>query len=678
MGVTAIITSQQLVSFQVRSAEFYLGPTLPMTHPDPFAARTSLAVAGKEVTVYSLEALARAGEVQLDRLPFSIRVLLENALRHLGRGFVTDEHVRAIAAWDPAAESRAEIAYMPARVVLQDFTGVPCVVDLAAMRDAMADMGGDPNRINPVVPCDLVIDHSVQVDHFGSAEAVKLNVALEFDRNAERYQLLKFAQRAFENFRVVPPGTGIVHQVNLEYLSPCVQLREQYGELTAYPDTLVGTDSHTTMINGLGVMGWGVGGIEAEAVMLGQPYFMLIPDVIGMRFTGTLAPGCTATDLVLTVTQILRKHGVVDKFVEFFGPGLAELPLADRATIANMAPEYGATMGFFPVDEETLRYMRRSGRDDATVELVEAYCRAQRLFHTAETPAPEYTDIIELDLGQVVPSLAGPRRPQDLVPLSMLRGNFAVNLPSLMQPTVPAARRAAADEAVGRWKDEGGGGGVMAPPAPGTQMEYACSIGGEDCTLRDGSVVIAAITSCTNTSNPSVMVGAGLLAKKARERGLRSRPWVKTSMAPGSRVVTDYLDRAGTHPVSRRGRLPDGGIRLHHVHRKQRSATRAGRCRDRRTLTRGSRGALRQPQLRGTDPPAGARQLSRLSAAGRGVRPRRSRRRRSRPGSPRHCRRRDAGLPARHLAHAAGNRGDDRRGRGARHLPHPVCLGVRG
>ncbi|MBA2292220.1 MAG: aconitate hydratase AcnA [Gemmatimonadales bacterium] len=516
-----------------------------MTHPDPFAARSSLAVAGKEVTVYSLEALARTGEVQLDRLPFSIRVLLENSLRHLGRGFVTEEHVRAIAAWEPSAKSRSEIAYMPARVVLQDFTGVPCVVDLAAMRDAMADMGGDPNRINPVVPCDLVIDHSVQVDYFGSADAVKLNVALEFDRNAERYQLLKFAQRAFENFRVVPPGTGIVHQVNLEYLSPCVQLREQFGELTAYPDTLVGTDSHTTMINGLGVMGWGVGGIEAEAVMLGQPYFMLIPDVIGMKFTGKLAAGCTATDLVLTVTQILRKRGVVDKFVEFFGPGLAELPLADRATIANMAPEYGATMGFFPVDAETLQYMRRSGRDDATVELVESYCRAQRLFHTADTPAPEYTDTIELDLGDVVPSLAGPRRPQDLVPLSALRGNFTVNLPTLMQPTVPAARRAAADEALARWSDEGGGVAVMAPPAPDHRMEYACSIDGEECNLHDGSVVIAAITSCTNTSNPSVMVGAGLLAKKARERGLRSRPWVKTSMAPGSRVVTDYLDRAG-------------------------------------------------------------------------------------------------------------------------------------
>ena len=514
-----------------------------MTHPDPFRARTQLTLSGNPVTMYSLDALQGQGLATLDRLPFSIRVLLENALRHVGRGFVTEDHVRALAAWEPTGGTRGEIPYMPARVVLQDFTGVPCVVDLAAMRDAMAAMGGDPNRINPVVPCDLVIDHSVQVDHYGTAEAFKLNVALEFDRNAERYQLLKFAQRAFENFRVVPPGTGIVHQVNLEYLSPCVQLRDQFGDLTAYPDTLVGTDSHTTMINGLGVMGWGVGGIEAEAVMLGQPYFMLIPDVIGMKLTGALPAGCTATDLVLTVTQILRKHGVVDKFVEFFGPGLSQLPLADRATIANMAPEYGATMGFFPVDGETLRYLERSGRDDATIERVETYCKAQHLFHTSGAPEPQYTDTIVLDLGSVVPSLAGPRRPQDLVPLSMLRGNFAVNLPSLMQPTVPADRRAAADLVLGSWANEGGAAAV-APPAPTTQIGYACEIGGEDCDLHDGSVVIAAITSCTNTSNPSVMVGAGLLAKKAVEKGLTRRPWVKSSMAPGSRVVTDYLDRA--------------------------------------------------------------------------------------------------------------------------------------
>jgi aconitate hydratase len=517
-----------------------------MTAHDQFSARLTIPLAGTDVTIYSLEALERAGVAQLDRLPFSVRVLLENALRHLGRGFVTADHVRALAEWQPVAELRTEIPYMPARVVLQDFTGVPCVVDLAAMRDAMADMGGDPNRINPVVPCDLVIDHSVQVDHFGSASAVRLNVELEFERNAERYQLLKFAQRAFENFRVVPPGTGIVHQVNLEYLSPCVQLRDQYGSLTAYPDTLVGTDSHTTMINGLGVMGWGVGGIEAEAVMLGQPYFMLIPEVIGMKLTGSLPPGCTATDLVLTVTKVLRKRGVVDKFVEFYGPGLAQLPLADRATIANMAPEYGATMGFFPVDAETLVYLRRSGRDESTVALVEEYCRAQRLFHHPGTPDPQYTDTIELDLGTVVPSLAGPRRPQDLVPLTHLAGNFAVNLPSLMQPSVPPERREAADAALARWTSEGGAA-VLAPPAP-TAHEYPVQIGDEECSLHDGSVVIAAITSCTNTSNPSVMVGAGLLARKAVEKGLTRRPWVKSSLAPGSRVVTDYLDKAGLTP----------------------------------------------------------------------------------------------------------------------------------
>jgi aconitate hydratase len=511
-----------------------------MTRPDPISARATIRIGDGNVTIHSLEALERAGLARLDRLPFAIRVLLENALRHLGHGFVTEDHVRALATWTPAA-AKGEIPFMPARVVLQDFTGVPCVVDLAAMRDAMAEMGGDPARINPVVPCDLVIDHSVQVDHYGTAEAFKLNVALEFERNTERYQLLKFAQRAFENFRVVPPGTGIVHQVNLEYLSPCVQLRDQYGELTAYPDTLVGTDSHTTMINGLGVLGWGVGGIEAEAVMLGQPYFMLMPEVVGMKLTGSLRPGCTATDLVLTVTQLLRKHGVVDKFVEFYGPGLAQLPLADRATIANMAPEYGATCGFFPVDAETVKYLERTGRDAATVALVEQYCRAQRLFHAPDAPEPAFNATVGLDLATVVPSVAGPKRPQDLVPLSDLRRNFAVSLPALLQPTAPAARREKAQAALERWTDDGG---AVATAVPAPTTEYPCVINGEAHDLHDGSVVIAAITSCTNTSNPSVMVGAGLLARKAAARGLRSRPWVKTSMAPGSRVVTDYLRRA--------------------------------------------------------------------------------------------------------------------------------------
>ncbi len=511
-----------------------------MTHPTQNATRSSITVGGRQVAIYSLDRLPATASGDLERLPFSIRVLLENALRHLGRGFVTDEHVRALATWKPGG-TKGEIPFMPARVVLQDFTGVPCVVDLAAMRDAMAEMGGEPAKINPVVPCDLVIDHSVQVDHYGTAEAFKLNVALEFERNTERYQLLKFAQRAFENFRVVPPGTGIVHQVNLEYLSPCVQLREQYGELTAYPDTLVGTDSHTTMINGLGVLGWGVGGIEAEAVMLGQPYFMLMPEVIGMKLTGALRPGCTATDLVLTVTQLLRKKGVVDKFVEFYGAGLAQLPLADRATIANMAPEYGATCGFFPVDAETIKYLERTGRDAEQVALVEQYCRAQHLFHTPNAPEPQFDATLELDLSTVVPSVAGPKRPQDLVPLTELRRNFAVSLPGLMQPTAPQARREQAQAALERWSNEGG---AIATATAESRTTYPCEIDGEEHEIHDGSVVIAAITSCTNTSNPSVMVGAGLLARKAAARGLRARPWVKTSMAPGSRVVTDYLRRA--------------------------------------------------------------------------------------------------------------------------------------
>jgi aconitate hydratase len=433
---------------------------------------------------------------------------------------------------------------MPARVVLQDFTGVPCVVDLAAMRDAMATMGGDPAKINPVVPCDLVIDHSVQVDHFGSDRAYELNVALEYERNTERYQLLKFAQRAFENFRAVPPGTGIVHQVNLEYLSPGVQLRPQHGELTAYPDSCVGTDSHTTMINGLGVVGWGVGGIEAEAVMLGQPYFMLVPDVIGMKLTGELPLGTTATDLVLTCTQLLRARGVVDKFVEFYGPGLSTLSLADRATIANMAPEYGATVGFFPVDAETIRYLERTGRDAAAVQLVEAYCREQGLFRTDATPDPEFTDTLTLDLSTVVPSLAGPKRPQDLVPLASLKRNFLVNLPTLLGPRSGAERKAATEAVAAAWSGPAGAAAATAVEAPAVPVTHE----GESFTLRDGSVVIAAITSCTNTSNPSVLIGAGLLAKKAVEAGLARRPWVKTSLAPGSRVVTDYLSGSGLQP----------------------------------------------------------------------------------------------------------------------------------
>jgi len=516
---------------------------MPPSLPNPFGARGTLSLGGASVSIYRLPELARQGLGDLDRLPFSVRVLLENALRWCGHGVVTEAHVRQLAAWPAKAAERPEVPFMPARVVLQDFTGVPCVVDLAAMRDAMAEMGGNPDRINPVVPCDLVIDHSVQVDHYGTAEAFRLNVSLEFERNAERYQLLKFAQRAFRDFRVVPPGMGIVHQVNLEHLSPAVQLREQHGHLTAYPDTLVGTDSHTTMINGLGVVGWGVGGIEAEAVMLGQPYFMLIPDVVGMKLTGALPAGTTATDLVLRVTEMLRAHGVVDKFVEFFGPGLSGLGLADRATISNMSPEYGATIGFFPVDQETLRYLERTGRDHATVERVERYCKEQGLFRTDATPDPEFTSTLQLDLASVEPSLAGPRRPQDRIALRELKKSFAVSLPTLMQPAVPAARRDLATVAAERWAGEGGASATMTvtPKVP-------CTIDGEDHELHDGAVVIAAITSCTNTSNPSVMIGAGLLARNAVLKGLRTRPWVKTSLAPGSRVVTDYLRDAGLTP----------------------------------------------------------------------------------------------------------------------------------
>ncbi len=423
--------------------------------------RATLRLGDRQVTIYR-------PDTAIDRLPFSIRVLLENAIRHAGRegSSVTEDHVRALAQWQPVSAERGEYPFMPARVVLQDFTGVPCVVDLVAMRDAMARRGGDPARINPVVPCDLVIDHSVQVDHYGTADAFRQNVALEFDRNAERYQLLKFAQRAFDDFRVVPPGTGIVHQVNLEYLAPVVQLRPQFGEVTAYPDSLVGTDSHTTMINGLGVLGWGVGGIEAEAVMLGQPYFLIIPDVIGVKLTGDYPIGTTATDLVLRVTQMLRKHGVVDKFVEFFGPGLSRLGLADRATIGNMAPEYGATMGFFPVDDETLGYLRRTGRPDEA-DRTERYCKEVGLFHTGTAPDPGFTATLELDLSTLEPSLAGPRRPQDLVPLREIKKNFAVSLPGLMPPATPAARRSVAEQNYSTWVGEGGSNVAAAEVAAG-------------------------------------------------------------------------------------------------------------------------------------------------------------------------------------------------------------------
>src|SRR5438477_8937961 len=499
--------------------------------------RGILAVGGTEFTIHRLDAMGEKAA----RLPFSLKILLENLLRREDGQRVTRHHVDAVLGWNPTAIPDREIPFMPARVRLQDFTGVPAVVDLAAMRDAVRRMGGDPKRINPLQPADLVIDHSVQVDVFGTSAAFDANVELEFERNRERYAFLRWGQRAFGNFRVVPPDTGIVHQVNLEYLAPVVFRQGNNGEQLAYPDTVLGTDSHTTMVIGLGVVGWGVGGIEAEAAMLGQPTVMLIPQVVGFRLHGALAPGATGTDVVLTVTEMLRKKGVVGKFVEFYGPGVAGLALADRATIGNMAPEYGATIGFFPIDAETLAYLRLSGRDPARVALVEAYARAQGLFRTADTPDPVFSDRLELDLGTVEPSLAGPRRPQDRVPLRAGRGAWRKALAEFLKKEVDGLDR----KEVERWLAEGGQPIATAPPAPKTLGDLAKTVpiemGGERGQLGHGAVVIAAITSCTNTSNPSVMLAAGLLARKAVARGLRVRPWVKTSLAPGPKVVTRYL-----------------------------------------------------------------------------------------------------------------------------------------
>ncbi len=509
--------------------------------------RTTLNVDGQDYILYSLPEVEKQGFGTIDRLPFSIRVLLENMLRLAespeGEILLGEERnavIRALANWQPQPEMR-EIPLMPARVILQDFTGVPCVVDLVAMRNAMQERGKDPQKINPVVPVDLVIDHSVQVDFFGTQYAFFLNVEKEFERNRERYLLLRWAQRAFDNFRVVPPGTGIVHQVNLEYLGKVVQARPVNGDVVAYPDSLVGTDSHTTMINALGILGWGVGGIEAEAVMLGQPYYMLIPQVVGFKLTGELPEGATATDLVLTVTQMLRKKGVVEKFVEFYGPGLSSLTVEDRATIANMAPEYGATMGFFPVDQRTLDYLRFTGRHESLVRLVEAYCKENALFRTDEMPDPVYSDTLELDLSTVEPSLAGPKRPHDRVPLREMKQSFR----KALYTPIREGGFGLVEPQPTQWDDESP---VEETPAERGLVGVPTWIEGEEVALKHGDVVIAAITSCTNTSNPAVMVAAGLLAKKAVERGLTVKPWVKTSLAPGSRVVTDYLQNAGLLP----------------------------------------------------------------------------------------------------------------------------------
>ena len=500
---------------------------------DPFGALAAIELAEGRASFYRLARLEESGVVpSLDRLPFSIRILLENVLRNAGDGHVSPDDVEAVASWRPDGP-RPDFPFMPTRVVLQDFTGVPAVVDLASMRDGIRAMGGDPGRINPLVPADLVIDHSVQVDFFGTGYAFEKNVAREYERNRERYALLRWAQEAFENYRVVPPGTGIVHQVNLEYLASVVHRREHGDGALAYPDTVVGTDSHTTMINGLGVVGWGVGGIEAEAVLLGQPYHMLLPDVVGVKFTGALSEGATATDLVLRVTEMLRAHGVVGRFVEYYGAGLSALSLPDKATLANMSPEYGATVGFFPVDDEALRYLRGTGREPAHVERVERVAKELGLFRTDDTPDPEYTTALELDLSTVVPSLAGPKRPQDRIALTEIDRAFPTDLPKLR----PAG--------FGRTGASGNGAEPQGGTAPDARRSVEIEIDGERMEIGDGSIVVAAITSCTNTSNPSVMVGAGLMAKKARALGMEPKPWVKTSMAPGSQVVTDYLEAAG-------------------------------------------------------------------------------------------------------------------------------------
>ncbi|WP_242900170.1 aconitate hydratase AcnA [Stenotrophomonas maltophilia] len=503
---------------------------------DSFSTRSQLNVGGKTYDYFSLPTLGQRFDIS--HLPYSMKILLENLLRHEDGGItVGKDHIEAVARWNPAAEPDTEIAFMPARVVLQDFTGVPCVVDLAAMRDAVVKLGGSPEQINPQIPSELVIDHSVQVDVFGKPDALDLNGKIEFQRNQERYGFLRWGQKAFDNFKVVPPNTGIVHQVNLENLARVVMTAEKDGKAVAYPDTVFGTDSHTTMINGIGVLGWGVGGIEAEAAMLGQPSSMLIPQVVGFKLTGKLPEGATATDLVLTVTQMLRKLGVVGKFVEFYGDGLQHLPLADRATIGNMAPEYGATCGIFPIDAESLNYLRLSGRSEEQINLVEAYAKTQGLWHEPGSPHAQYSTTLELDMGTVKPSLAGPKRPQDRVLLEDVQKNYREALVGM------TANRDKRSDDVSSFVNEGGGAAVgneqLAKGFADIEIE------GRKVRLKDGAVVIAAITSCTNTSNPAVMIGAGLLARNAAAKGLNRQPWVKTSLGPGSRVVTDYLEKAG-------------------------------------------------------------------------------------------------------------------------------------
>ena len=632
-----------------------------MADQNSFGARAELTVGDKTLEYYRLDAVDG-----YERLPFSLKVLLENLLRTEDGRTVTADQIRALAGWQPDAEPDTEIQFTPARVVMQDFTGVPAVVDLATMREAVVDLGGDAAKINPLAPAELVIDHSVIADLFGTPDSFERNVELEYERNVERYQFLRWGQGAFDGFKVVPPGTGIVHQVNIEYLARVIFERDG----VAYPDTLVGTDSHTTMVNGLGVLGWGVGGIEAEAAMLGQPVSMLIPKVVGFKLNGELPDGATATDLVLTITELLRQQGVVGKFVEFYGPGVGAVPLANRATIGNMSPEYGSTCAIFPIDDETLRYLKFTGRPDDQIALVEAYAKANHLWHDPEHEAT-YSETLELDLSTVEPSLAGPKRPQDRVPLKSAKPMFREALnsyvdgdseqdsvdesvaetfpasdPAAPDPdAAPPARHSAADGATGR-----------------TSQPVSISIDGDDVVVDHGAVVIAAITSCTNTSNPSVMIGAALLAKKAVEKGLTRKPWVKTSLAPGSKVVTDYYDRAGLTPYLEKlgfnlvgygctTCIGNSGPIIEEVSQAVNDSR-----------PRRHRRAVGQPQLRGTHQPRREDELPSLAAARRRLRARRVDGHGSRQRSDRDGLGRRTGVPARHLAVPAGDPGDDRPG----------------
>ncbi len=643
---------------------------MPAASKDSFAAKDTLTVGENSYDIFKIVGVQ--GLENADRLPFSLKVLLENLIRTEDGANITAEHIQALADWDPSADPNVEIQFTPARVIMQDFTGVPCVVDLATMREAMADLGGDPDKINPLAPAEMVIDHSVIADVFGRADAFERNVDLEYERNRERYQFLRWGQTAFDEFKVVPPGTGIVHQVNIEHLARVVMYR---GGI-AYPDSCVGTDSHTTMVNGIGVLGWGVGGIEAEAAMLGQPVSMLIPRVVGFKLTGEIPPGTTATDVVLTITEKLRKHGVVGKFVEFYGAGVGAVPLANRATIGNMSPEFGSTAAMFPIDEETTKYLRLTGRPEEQVALVEAYAKAQGLWHDADKE-PVYSEYLELDLSTVVPSIAGPKRPQDRIELSDAKGSFRkaihdyvdlsadtphTNVDEASEESFPASdppsisyvdEDADVDVVAALESAAEGSSGRPSKPTPVSTTEYG------DFVLDHGAVVIAAITSCTNTSNPSVMLGAALLARNAVNRGLTVKPWVKTTMAPGSQVVTDYYEKAGLWPYLEKLGLRPGRLRLHHLYRQLRPVAGGDLRGGQRGRPDGGLGAVRQPQLRGPDQPGREDELPGLSPAGDRLRAGRHDGLRLRDPAARPGHRRHRRLPEGHLAEPAGDPGDD-------------------